>query len=288
MRSRSLIAVTGGAVRASAIVTITTQAPHGLVPLDVVFIQSVTDVSFNGTYQVVSVPTSTTFTYLQVGSPDATSGTGYLDQIAQGDVYTDTVLMPMMNAAYRNVQRKLLEDGSPTATITYEWFGVDPDTKSITDVTDPQLPADFLAPRMMWERMQSGPRYRPLQEVDEIPDRPEQSLNLIYSWRTEGIYLPGATQPLDMKLRYYRALYDLAAPDSYILIRGGSDAVAYYTASLAANSRSDPRAGQFESKGDEAMEQLLDMQAHSGQYMPRRRKPYGGRRCGYARGLYGW
>lgn len=272
-------------MRASAISTITTQAPHGLVPLDIVFIQSVADVSFNGTYQVDSVPTSTTFTYIQDGLSDASSGMGYLDQIAQGDVYTDTVLMPMMNAAYRNVQRKLLEDGSPTATDTYEWFGVPVDTKSITDATDPQLPSNFLAPRLLYERMQGGPKYQEMQPVDEIPDRPEQPLNRVFSWRTEGLYLPGATSVLDIKLRYYRSLYDLAAPDSYILIRGGSDAVSYYTASLAANSRSDPRAGQFESKGDEAMEQLLDLQAHSGQYMPRRRQPYGrsgrGGTCGF-------
>lgn len=277
-----------GAVRVSGISTITTTSAHGLVPGDVVFIQAVVQTSFNGTYQVDTVPTSTTFTYLQVSEGDNISGQGYLDQLNQGDVYTDTILFPMLNASYRDVQRALLEDGSPTATDDVEWLDVATNTTVISDVTDPQLPADFLAPRMLYERMQ-GQRYRALQPVDELPDRSQQALNYVFSWRTEAIYLPGATNRLDLKLRYYRTLADLTDADSYILIRGGSDAVAYDCAFKAATSRSDPRAITFKVDAERELGKLLDMQAHSGQYMPRRRQPYGGRQYlgrGYVR--WGW
>jgi len=69
------IAASNGAVRASNIVTITTTSGHGFSSGTSVTISGVTDVTFIGTFIIVSVPTSTTFTYAQSGT-DATSGSG--------------------------------------------------------------------------------------------------------------------------------------------------------------------------------------------------------------------
>lgn len=69
------IASTNGAVRGSNIVTITTTSAHGLSVGQSVTISGVADGSFNGTFTVSSVPSTTTFTYAQTGS-DATSGGG--------------------------------------------------------------------------------------------------------------------------------------------------------------------------------------------------------------------
>ena len=69
------IAATSGAVRAANVVTITTTSPHGLTVGQIVTISGVTDTSFNGTFAVLAVPSTTTFTYAQSGS-DATSGSG--------------------------------------------------------------------------------------------------------------------------------------------------------------------------------------------------------------------
>lgn len=64
-----------GAVRAGNVVTITTSAPHGFFKGEQVQIAGVSTASFNGTFVIASVPTSTTFTYSQTGS-NATSGNG--------------------------------------------------------------------------------------------------------------------------------------------------------------------------------------------------------------------
>jgi DNA-binding beta-propeller fold protein YncE len=64
-----------GAVRASNTVTITTSAAHGLSIGQVVTITGVTDSSFNGSFTVSSIPSTTTFTYFQSGT-DASSGGG--------------------------------------------------------------------------------------------------------------------------------------------------------------------------------------------------------------------
>jgi DNA-binding beta-propeller fold protein YncE len=64
-----------GAVRSNNVVTITTTAAHNLAIGQVVTISGVTDASFNGTFTIASVPSSTTFTFSQAGS-NASSGNG--------------------------------------------------------------------------------------------------------------------------------------------------------------------------------------------------------------------
>ncbi len=73
--SGTIAASPTGAVRSGNAVSITTTAAHGLLVGQWSTITGVTDTSFNGSYQVMSVPTSTSFTYAQV-APDATSGSG--------------------------------------------------------------------------------------------------------------------------------------------------------------------------------------------------------------------
>src|SRR5713226_9483413 len=79
----SLIAVpsSNGAKRSSNTVTITTTAAHGLTVNEQVKIAGVDDSSFDGTFTIASVPSSTSFTYSQTGS-DATSGNGTVSAAA--------------------------------------------------------------------------------------------------------------------------------------------------------------------------------------------------------------
>jgi DNA-binding beta-propeller fold protein YncE len=83
--SSSTIAASGGAVRSTtsttqsgpiaSTVTITTTTAHTLLVGDAVLIQGVADPSFDGIFTVASVPSSTSFTYLENG-PASTSGGG--------------------------------------------------------------------------------------------------------------------------------------------------------------------------------------------------------------------
>ena len=71
----TLAASPNGAVRSSNVVTITTTAAHGYLPGQTVVIAGVTDTSFNGTFAMAAVPSSTSFTYSQTGA-NASSGGG--------------------------------------------------------------------------------------------------------------------------------------------------------------------------------------------------------------------
>ena len=67
----------GGASRngATGVVTITTSSPHALNIGQTITVSGVTDASFNGTFTISDVPSSTTLTYAQAGA-SATSGSG--------------------------------------------------------------------------------------------------------------------------------------------------------------------------------------------------------------------
>src|ERR1700734_1178209 len=74
-----------------------------------------------------------------------------------GVVFTDTLLMPLLNSAYRGLQRELAENG---VSVLVEQQDIELDQNSgtgvtnleIRDVSSPQLPADCLMPHMLWER----------------------------------------------------------------------------------------------------------------------------------------
>ena len=67
-----------GLTSSGSTVTVTTKYPHGLLPGAFVVVSGCTEVGYNGTVQVLTAPTSTTFTYTTVGSvtPTATPANG--------------------------------------------------------------------------------------------------------------------------------------------------------------------------------------------------------------------
>ncbi len=85
--NRSLSASPSGAVRNSNIVTFTTTASHTFLPGQVVNISGVADASFNSTYLIKTVPSSTTLTASQTGS-NASSGGGTVSNVAIGNCIT--------------------------------------------------------------------------------------------------------------------------------------------------------------------------------------------------------
>lgn len=277
----SIIASTG-AVRLTGQVTITTITNHMLQVNNIVQLANVYDDSFNGTFQIVAVPTVTTFIYAQTGA-DATSGNGTVSNIIQGDWATDTVLLPFVNSAYRKVQARLNQSGSKTTTTTVV-LSFDAGTLIIDDSTNPQLPNDFLAPRVIQERIQGVPFFGPpMREVDILPSYPMQAYNYVFRWQNEAISFPGSVNPMDIQMEYFKApLNVLQDATAQILIRGSIDAISYWAAFLAANSRGSTQAATFSGLFEQSMHELQNMQAHSRQYKPSRRMSYN------RRGRGGW
>lgn len=265
-----------GAVRTlGSLVTITTNSPHGLQIGNIVQVQSVTDSSFSGTQTVTAVPTSTTFQYNSVGA-NGTSGNGIVSPVVQGDVYTDTVLLPLANKAYRKVQSRLQENGSKSMTAEV-YLTLAANATQLLDTTNPALPADFLAPRNLSERISgSGLAYTPMAPVNVIPSFADSSVrnwNKVFAWFEDGINFPGSVNAMDLRLRYFVAFPDISDGTGQFTVRGCQDAIATYTAFLAANSRGAANAGLFLGLFNEDIKELLNLQAHARNYLVGRRRP---------------
>jgi len=264
-----------GAVRTlGSLVTMTTNSPHNLQQGNIVQVQSVSDLSFNGTQTVLAVIDATHFTYTSAGA-NVTSGNGIIAPVVQGDWATDTVLLPFANKAYRKVQARLSENGSKTMT-SEAYLTLAANATQLLDTTNPPLPVDFLAPRDLSERINgSGLAYVPMTQVNIIPSFPDSSVrttNGIYAWFEDGIYFPGCTNAMDCRIRYFVAFPDISDGGGQFTIRGCQDAIATYTAFLAANSRGSQNASIFLGMFNEDIKELLNLQAHARNYLVGRRR----------------
>lgn len=206
---------------------------------------------------------------------------------AAGNLFTDTVLIPYANSAYRKVQRALANAGSG-AFLSDDVLLVVPavaavDTSlqvSITDATAPpnQLPPDLLAPMKLWERANGSSddfvEMTDLTGHGGLPSQP-QGMNLQYwEWRADGIYFLGATQDTQIRLRYEKAYPAFVDGTSSVLIRDALEPIAFFTAALAAGARGAPEAWRWDDAGTDALEDLLVRATRREQHSVRRRRPY--------------
>jgi hypothetical protein len=212
---------------------------------------------------------------------------------AAGNLFTDTVLLPYANAAYRKVQRALANIGSGTfitddaLLVVPAVAGVDPSAQvSITDSTAPpnQLPPDLLVPVKLWERPNlSSDDFAEMIDMSDhggLPSQEQGSALGMWEWRTDGLWFLGATQDTQIRLRYQAALPDLADSTSPVLIRNAQEAIAYFTAALASASRGSPLSERWDDAGSDALEDLVARAVLREQQSIRRRRPYSWR-AGY-------
>jgi len=137
---------------------------------------------------------------------------------AAGNLFTDTLLLPYVNSAYRKVQRALANIESGTfltdnvLLIVPAVAAADPSLQvSITDATAPpnQLPTDLLVPMKLWERA-SGSSDDFIEMTDltghgGLPSEPQTQMLRYWEWRADGLYFLGATQDTQIRLRYQKS-----------------------------------------------------------------------------------
>jgi hypothetical protein len=212
---------------------------------------------------------------------------------AQGNLFTDALLLPYANSAYRKVQRALSNAGaggfiSDDALLVVTAVPAQDASLqvSITDATAPpnQLPTDLLVPMKLWERA-----YSPAGSTDDfaemvdltrhggLPSRPQDIVLSVWEWRADGLYFLGATQDTQIRLRYLKAYPDLSDATSPVLVRNAQEAIAYSTAALAGWSRGSPLAEKWDDAAGDALEDLVVQAIRREQQSARRRRPFSSR-----------
>jgi hypothetical protein len=209
---------------------------------------------------------------------------------AQGNLFTDAVLLPYANSAYRKLQRALGNSGAggflsddvllvvPAITTADASLQV-----SVTDATAPpnQLPTDLLVPLKLWERP-SGSTDDFVEMVDlsrhgGLPSRPQDLTLSVWEWRADGIYFIGATRDTQIRLRYLKAYPDLTDATSPVLVRNAQEAIAYGTAALAGWARGSPLSEKWDDAAGDALEDLVSAAVRREQQSSHRRRPFSSR-----------
>jgi hypothetical protein len=194
---------------------------------------------------------------------------------AAGNLFTDTVLLPYVNAAYRKAQRTLanVQSGTflsddvllvvPAVTVVDASAQV-----SITDATAPpnQLPPDLLVPVKLWQRANLSS-----DDFIEMTDLTDH----------DGLYFLGATQDTQIRLRYQTSFPDLVDATSPVLIRNAQEALAYAAAAMAGAARGAPQAERWDAAAADALEDLVVRATQREQQTGRRRRPFSAR-AGFA------
>ena len=213
---------------------------------------------------------------------------------AAGNLFTDAVLLPYVNSAYRKVQRALANIESGTF-LTDNVLLVVPAVAqadasaqvSITDGTAPpnQLPTDLLVPMKLWERANGSSddfiEMTDLTGHDGLPSEPQAPMLRYWEWRADGLYFLGATRDTQIRLRYQKSYPDLADATSPVLVRHAQEAIAYAAAAMAGAARGAPQAERWDGAAADAIEDLLVRATQRDQQTARRRRPFSSR-AGFA------
>lgn len=203
---------------------------------------------------------------------------------AAGAVFSDAVLLPFLNSAYRALQRELAEEG---VSVLVSQQDLDlPLTNGVTvtelsDVSSPQLPTDLLAPHQLWEQAAgSSDLFVPMEKITSgLPNFQPSTYLRMWEWREDTIQLIGATQEITVRVRYEKSLPALVQGTDPVQIRSSIDPLAYSVAALAARSRG-AQALSMDMMGAAQMStnNLIERYVRPEQFKGRRRKPYGHRR----------
>ena len=199
---------------------------------------------------------------------------------AAGAVFSDAVLLPFLNSAYRALQRELAESG---VSVLVSQVDIDlPLTNGVTntvisDVSTPQLPTDLLVPHQLWEQPTgSSDVFAPMEKITGgLPNFQPAARLRMWEWREDAIQLIGATQETTVRIRYEKSLPVIVVGTDPLQIRSSIDPLAYAIAAMAARSRgAQALAADMLALAESAAEKLIERYVRPEQFKGRRRKPY--------------
>jgi hypothetical protein len=281
----------------TGVVTVITALPHNMVPGDNTLISGVpTGTSnFNGTFPVQGIAGPLQFTYQQAAALGADNQvSGNVQGYGIGAKYTDSVLMPFVNANFQMLANEL-ENISSQQYIQDNILLVvpavavpDPSVQVvINDATAPpnQLPTNIIAPLKIWERpANSSDDFFEMVNLTDgggLPPQPQGQTLEVWEWRTDGLVFVGATQDTQIRLRALVAPADLVDGTSSLSpMRAMREAIAYPTAVTAGRSRGANIPPEYVQLGEMALEQVLSRATRQMQHRNFRSRSFA-RRKGY-------
>jgi hypothetical protein len=201
-------------------------------------------------------------------------------------IYTDVAMIPLVDKAYRELQKAYADNG--VQLLDEVSAVVDVPVSTVT--LDPQVSfgADFILPVWLRERPDGSTDENDWVDMVERAWEPMEQMQTtldVWAWREQAIKFRGATTIREIKVRYKKALTKLTAAANTIAIEGAQEFLSARSAAIAAAviGENMSRAEVLQEDANAAKETLLSIHAKKRQNIPIRRKRYRRPRSG----LYG-
>lgn len=167
-----------------------------------------------------------------------------------GSLFSDSYLLPFLNAAYRNTQIALANAGKQSFTEDYVILSipavtaVDPGldvevaftgiSGNVTPANTPALPGDLIEPLELQERLTgSTDLFRPINNMTAhggLPSLPQDGALRYWEWRGDALCFIGSTQANDVRLRYRKGFAGFAVTNATGTVNTSGNLVTWATA----------------------------------------------------------
>ena len=141
---------------------------------------------------------------------------------ANGILYTDDILIPILQKAYRELQQKMRKAGM---SVTHEASGfIDVDANKDTLIEGSGLPNDLIFPIEIHSRRDSSEEWIELlkREWSPLDDTPSstQLASGTWTWREEEIKLSPVNYDRQLLIRYHKELRKITSATTPIQVKG--------------------------------------------------------------------
>ncbi len=201
-----------------------------------------------------------------------------LDPTGQG-LFSAQRLMPYLNIAYSELRDEGVSAREITAAETVVIIpGVPANTTSLAAYVAPGGTLQDLAAPLTIRERQAGTddnNWQELERVSELAARTPGDYLRTYEWRGGNVYFLGATQPLDLEVRYERIWPAIAAPTDALGAIGVATILGYWTAGLMAMAMREQQLGAvYIAEARHLLYRWMQRQVMDAQGVTRRPRPF--------------
>ena len=207
-------------------------------------------------------------------------------------------VITMLSERYRYLQDRLIAGGVETFSKYGHIYGITPTqtgnprtlvTISALGYWDGQqvwpgitLPPDLIKPLEMWECQTGGTAWVPMiQAADSISTRSTSYRFNIWDFENETLFLPGASQQNDIKMKYLCYAPDITGPQSQIMILHAQTALAALMIEAASLMLGGiESAAVWHTRANDAINQIINRTARKEAYASFHRIPFRSRSRG--------
>lgn len=225
-------------------------------------------------------------------------------QSINGNILSDAqpYTFPMLSLKYKYMQDRLIAAGintfekygnilgvpvialpDPGAQIQIDYVGT---FDGLNNKPQPVIPVDCIEPLEFWERpnvaspaTNTNPWLPMKQASDSIGTRAQTTRFYLWDWQDDTLFLPGATQINDLKLKYLAYMPEITGATSQLLVARCTPAMSALMAAEVSRSRGGLESAQvFEAEAERELQQIISRYAQKEQYASHVRRPFRARR----------